>query len=108
MLKIIVNSGNNVAVDKAQVESISTTVRERLGRFEDRLTQVEAYIADENAAKEGGNDKRCMLEARPNGMDPLHVTVHADTVDQAVHSATHKLERMLDDSFSRLETIHGR
>lgn len=139
MLKIIVNSSNNIEIGESQKQEISTVIEHQLSRFSDRLTRVEAYIEDENGPKVGrtaskprvgqfsdrlsptealaaeqdgpkigGMDKRCMLEARPEGMQTLNVTVHAATVNEAVKSASHKLEKMIDNAFQRLESIQSR
>lgn len=104
MLTIIVNSSNNIDIGETKKQEISAVIERRLGRFADRLTRIEAHIGDETGPKSVGMDKRCMLEARPEGMHTLNVTEHAATVDQAVSSATHKLERMIDDTFQRLES----
>ena len=139
MLKIIVNSSNNIEIGESQIQELSAVIENRLSRFSDRLTRVEAYIEDENGPKVGrtsskprvghfsdrltsveahvaeqdgprigGMDKRCMLEARPEGMQSLNVTVHAATVDEAVKSASHKLAKMIDSAFQRLESIQSR
>lgn len=139
MLKIIVNSSNNIEIGESQKQEISAVIEHRLSRFSDRLTRVEAYIEDENGPKVGrtsskprvgefsdrlnsveahiaeqdgprigGMDKRCMLEARPEGMQSLNVTVHEATVDKAVNSASKKLEKMIDSAFQRLESIQSR
>jgi ribosome-associated translation inhibitor RaiA len=105
MLNILVNSSNNIDVGEALSLEIAETIEKRLGRFSGRLTRVEAHIGDENGPKSSGMDKRCMLEARPEGMQPLNVTEHGATVQAAVKSAAQKLERMIDDVFQRLADL---
>lgn len=102
MLQIIINSDNYINLNEDKIEALSQIVGDRLGRFKERLTRVVAHIADENAGKGGQDDIRCMLEARPEGMDTLNVTAHASDVNAAVRAACDKLERLLDDTFARL------
>ncbi len=59
------------------------------------------HLNDENSHKKGQNDKRCMLEARMEGRQPVAVTNNADTNEQAVKGALDKLT-------ASLETIIGR
>jgi hypothetical protein len=43
-----------------------------------------------------------MLEARLEGRQPVAVTEHAETMEQAVHGAAHKLVHLLDSTLGRL------
>jgi hypothetical protein len=42
------------------------------------------------------------MEARFEGRQPIAVTSHAATLDQAVAGATNKLKRFLDDTLEQL------
>ena len=96
-----------VQVNFAHVDSsdaLEEHVRERIdagiGRFADRVTRVEAHLADQNADKHGSDDKRVRLEARPAGRDPLMVEATGDDFYKTVADAVGKLRRVLE---SRLE-----
>lgn len=81
-------------------------LRSTIGRFEDRITRVEVHISDVNGhRKSGPADKRCMLEARPNGMDPIVVESTTDEYVTAVSDAAGKLRRALT---TRLEKAEAR
>lgn len=109
MLKIIINSDSNLDIDAPAMGEIESEIEGRLGRFQDKLTRVVVHLRDENAAKTSGqNDKRCMLEARPEGMKPINVSHNAPSVREAVNQGTRKLERLLDDTFARLHDPKGR
>jgi hypothetical protein len=109
MIKVIINSDSNLDIDLRAAESIEANILKRIGRFEERLTRVVAHLRDENAHKSGGqNDKRCMLEARPEGMNAINVSHNAPTVSEAVDHATRKLEPLLDDTFERLAVSKAR
>lgn len=109
MLKIIINSDSNLDIDAPAIGGLESDIEGRLGRFGERLTRVVVHLRDENAHKTAGqNDKRCMLEARPEGMNTINVSHSAPSVGEAVNHATRKLERLLDDTFARLHDPKGR
>lgn len=101
---IQVNSDNNITVNERLSAYISDTVSDSLSRFDEQVTRVEVQLSDENGDKAGKDDKRCMLEARLAGMQPVAVTAHSDTIEQALHDAIHKLIAALDKAVGRLQT----
>ncbi len=76
-------------------------MRERLARFEERLTRLEIHVRDENARKGGGDDKACTIEARIAGSRPIGVTGHAATVDDAARKAAATLAQRLERHFGK-------
>jgi ribosome-associated translation inhibitor RaiA len=101
-MQIQVNSGNSVAVDDDLIKTAESVARRNLARFEERLTRLEIHVNDLNSHKGGAQDKRCQIEARPAGMDPVSASHDADTIDAAIRGASQKLERLLDTVFGRL------
>lgn len=98
------NTDNNIAGSERQNAYFSTTISEALNRFSNHITRLEVHITDENGHKEGKDDQRCMIEARLEGMQPLAVTHHADTIEYAVKGAVDKLKASLDTAIGRLKT----
>lgn len=92
-------------------ESLAHWIQEetvsRLSRFREHITRVEVFLTDEDAGKSGNNDKRCRLEARPAGRQPVTVTADADKLADAFTSAADKLVRALDHDLGRAKD-HGR
>lgn len=87
-------------------DTLETHVRDALeatiGRFSERLTRVEVHFSDLNGPdKSGPNDKRCRLEARPRGMDPLLVESVKNSFYDAADDAAGKLRRMLSSRLDR-------
>ena len=76
-------------------------VTDVLGHLTARITRVEVHLSDEHGAKHGAEDKRCVMEARPQGLHPTAVTHHAATVHQAVDGAADKLKRALEHAIGR-------
>ncbi|MEL7188335.1 MAG: HPF/RaiA family ribosome-associated protein [Pseudomonadota bacterium] len=93
------NSDSSVMGTENVAERIEAMMRDKMARFEDRLTRLEVHVSDENAHKGGADDKTCMVEARPRGGRPIGVTEHAGDVDTAARRAANtmvqRLERVL-------------
>ncbi|WP_163029081.1 HPF/RaiA family ribosome-associated protein, partial [Pseudomonas viridiflava] len=81
---------------------VKATVEVTLERHLEDLTRVEVHLSDENGGKSGPKDKRCKMEARPKGHQPISVSHDADSLTQAVEGATTKLEHALEHLFGKL------
>ena len=97
---IQIHTDNQVGSNGERAAEIEERVRERLGRFEERLTHVAIHVSDVNGPR-GGNDLRCTLEARASGLQPVAVTENGATVDRAILGAANKAARALDHSLGR-------
>lgn len=106
-MQIQVNTGGNVNVSSGMIRHIEAELESALSRYRDQITRVVVHLGDENAAKSGGADKRCMLEARPAGRQPVVVTHHAASIGEACSGAVNKLEALLDNSYGRLNNRKG-
>lgn len=104
-MQIQVNTDNTIEGRERLIEQVEAIVSEGLSRFSDRLSRVEIHLSDVNGNR-GGNDKHCVLEARPNGMGPLVTTDQADTVDKVVRATTRKMVSSLDTTFGKLGVSH--
>jgi hypothetical protein len=83
------NSDNHVHGDTGVEARIQSLVEARLCNVQHRLSRVEVHVGEINGPR-GGIDKRCAVELRPNGLDPVTATETADTVEQAAAGATDK------------------
>ena len=101
-MQIQVHCDTHIKNDVRLEEWVKTTVVERLDLFEEDITRVDVFLSDENGGKSGPNDKRCKMEARPKGHQPLIVTEDADSVDRAVEGAAEKLQHALEHLFGKL------
>ncbi len=98
---IIQINAPNVAVPTEFQEFIEKRVGEVLKPFSQQLTRLEVHLKDQ-AANKGGVDKRCLLEARPRGLDPIAVDCVAASETDAVRKALDKLKKALDHRFGRM------
>jgi ribosome-associated translation inhibitor RaiA len=101
-LFVQINTDNQIKSDAEANERLEQRIRQKLRRFEKRLTHVELHVSDLNATK-GGNDKRVSLEVRPTGHEPLAVHADAQRIEDAVTAAAEKAARALDHALGRLE-----
>jgi hypothetical protein len=100
-MKIQVNSDNTIAVDASLIRFVEGQVRRVLGRFSIRLTRVEIHLSDVDNTKRGQPDKRCLIEARPAGTQPLSTRAQATNLEYAVSRALGKMGRSLTTFFGR-------
>ena len=97
------NTDSSVMGTENVAERIEAQLRQRLGRFAERLTRLEVHVGDENARKGGGDDKRCTIEARPRGGEPVTVTAYAGDVDAAAREAGSKMATLLERHFGKAD-----
>jgi|SRR5665213_178260 len=102
MMTIQLNTDNNVNVHEAFRTKLDDLLSEDLSRFSEHITRLEVHLSDENGHKQGPNDKRCMLEARLEGRQPIAVTERANSYENAVKGAVEKLKASLNTIVGRL------
>jgi ribosome-associated translation inhibitor RaiA len=103
-MKVQVNTSNDIENKEALERWGSEYLNESLARYDQDITSIEVQITDENhAAKGGGVDKRCMMEARVNGAAPIAVTNYAADQNLAFRGAAEKLAHALDHRFGKLD-----
>jgi ribosome-associated translation inhibitor RaiA len=100
-VKIQVNTGRNVDGEEPWAQDVESTVAAALARFREQITRVEVHVSDLNSHKFGAADKRCVIEARLAGLQPIAASDEAATVEQAIQGAAGKLARRLDSTLGR-------
>ena len=100
-MQVQFNSDSSVMGTENVAERIEAQLREKIGRFEDKLTRLEIHVRDENGSKGGGDDKVCVLEARVSGGAPVTVTAKSGDVDGAARAAGTKLAKLLRRKFGK-------
>jgi hypothetical protein len=102
-MQIQVNTGNGMENKETLERWADQYLNEALERFREEITRVVVMLSDENSCKKGAADKRCMLEARLAGHEPLAVNHHGETQDEAFRGATQKLIHMLEHTLGKLD-----
>ena len=104
---IQINTDNQIESDGARDARMEEQIRQRLSRFEERITDIQVHVSDVNGPRGGSEDLKCTLEARINGLQPVAVSEHGATVDRAILGATKKAARALDHQLGRLADSKG-
>lgn len=94
-MRIQINTDHNIPGREALVERLSKDVASALANVSKRVTRVEIHLSDENSERGAQGDKRCAMEARLNGRQPIAVTEHASSLDLAAQGACRKLTKMI-------------
>jgi len=105
-MQIQINTDANIEGREKLAAHVHGVVEHALGRFRERITRVEVHLSDENGEKSGADDKRCVMEARLEGRQPIAVTHRAATLHEAVKDAAEKLERSIDSTLERAQSHH--
>ena len=100
-MTIQLNTDKNLTIHQEYEDKIKAAINDGLTRFDDLITRVEVHFTDENGSKDGLEDKRCLLEARISGKEPIAVTNLGSNYDLALNGAISKLK-------SKLETVAGK
>ena len=104
---IQIHADNQIPSDNDRDTRLEEQIRQRLARFEDRITDVEVHVSDVNGSKGGNGDLRCSLEARVSGIQPIAVVEEGSDVDRAVIGAAKKAVRALDHQLGKLSDRRG-
>lgn len=98
---IQVNTDRHIDGHETLATQVHGAVESALRRFSDHITRVEVHLSDENGKKSGQYDKRCMMEARLEGRQPLAVTHEAATLEQAIDGAAERLTHLVENTLGR-------
>jgi hypothetical protein len=101
-MKIQIHAHSSIQRREQMAQDAGAVVQSALGHLAERITRVEIHLGDENSEKGGEHDKRCTMEARLNGRQPVAVRHVAGTIDQAIGGAADKLKHSLDHTLGRL------
>ncbi len=107
-MQVQINTDHNVEGHEALADHISGVVKSALSSLSDHITRVEVHLTDESGHKDTQNDKRCMMEARLEGRQPIAVTHHATTLHEAIDGAAGKLTRLVESTVGRLQDQRNR
>ena len=107
-MQIQVNSNNSIDTGESFERWANTELHESFSRFKDDITRIEVHMSDENGDKISADHKRCMMEARLAGHQPIAVNHHAETQDEAFRGAARKLLNALDHSLGKIKDQHHR
>src|SRR5664279_5705681 len=99
---IQLNAGKDLNIHESFGEKLKDLLTVGLKHFSEHITRLEVHLSDENGTKKGVNDKRCILETRIEGRQPIAVTADAHTHEELVKAAMDKLKTSLDTIIGKM------
>ncbi len=102
---IQVNTGPKIHGSEGLIAEVTAIVQDSLARFSAQVTRVEVHLTEETGRLGGEHDKRCVMEARLEGHQPLAVTQHSPSSEDAIRGAAEKLERLIEHTTGRLREL---
>ena len=103
---IQVNTDHNVEGNRSFADYVEEILVGSLSRFSDQVTRVEVYLSDERGEKQGGvEQKRCLLEARVAGMEPVSVCEQGGGLHEVLTGSVAKMTHLLESRLARLERV---
>lgn len=103
-MEILINTDHNIEGTAQMRVYFQEQIETQFERFREHLSRIEVKISDENGDKKSENDKRCVLEARIKGMQPIAVTSFGNTVEKAFNTAADKMKTSLDSTIGKLRS----
>ena len=93
------------SLEQWATEEINT----KLARLKEHVVRVEVFLTGVDAMKTtGGPGKKCVLETRANGRQPLAVNAEAEKVKDAFNAALEKLRRAVETDLDKVRDKNGR
>ena len=107
-MQVQTHTDNHINGDETLRGYVCEAVEHALARYEDRITRVEVFLADEHSPDKsrGEDDKRCVMEVRLRGLKPMSVRNHDTTVRESFEGAAVKLQHLIEKSLGRLDHRH--
>lgn len=99
-MQVQVNTDKNITNSEGFTEDIVREIRSKLSKYSSRLTAVNVFLSDENSGKGGSDDKKCSIEARPEGLAPVAATHNAGSVGDSLKGAIQKIDRVIAKALS--------
>lgn len=102
-MQIQVNTGSGIDNSDSLQRWASEHLTDTLDRFQQDITRIEVQLTGENSGRAGTADKRCMMEARLAGHQPVAVNHHGESQDEAFRGAARKLLNALDHTLGKVK-----
>lgn len=107
-MQIQLNSDKHIVGSPELQARVESMLRQELKHLANDITRIEVHLNDENGLKGGASDKRCQLEARVAGMQPVSAQHHAPSVELAINGAAEQLGRALRSALDKTRNSHHR
>jgi hypothetical protein len=105
-MNIEINTDHNKDSNIAFVAKLKALLVKILENYSSEITLLEVHLTDENGKKEGIEDKKCLLEAHVEKMNPIVSRYYAKTYEQSLIGSIEKLKASLDTKIGKLHNRH--
>jgi ribosome-associated translation inhibitor RaiA len=95
-MHIQINTDRSIHGHDTYLAKVHDRIEGALERFSPQITRVEVHLTDQNGTKAGTDDKRCVIEVRPEHHQPVAVTHQASTAEEAVDGAVSKIVSVME------------
>ena len=102
-MDIQISTGNHLEGGEKFSDYVSGVVTHAFSHFSNQLSHVDVHFSDQNSSKVGTMDKRCLIEVRITGRKSTAVSSDADTLEEALFSATEKMKNAIESSLGKAE-----
>jgi ribosomal subunit interface protein len=102
-MTIQINTDNHIEGKEELNTYITNLFNEKLARFDSHLTRIEVHLSDENGGKAGADDKKCSIEARLEGFEPLFASAQSDEMSKAIHEGLQKIKRAIEHQLDKIK-----
>lgn len=82
-------------------QRVEEEVTAALDDWENRITRVEVHLHDEDGPKHSDDDKRCVMEVRLAGLDPMVVEHSSGDMYGSIQQAASKLRKVVKRAIDR-------
>lgn len=100
-MEIFINTDSSIQGREAFADRLGADIAKMLERVAEHITRIEVHLSVEGD-KHGHDNKRCLMEARMEGRQPIAVTEHSQSIDKSVHGACEKMRRLIDTTMGRI------
>ena len=108
-MQVQVHTNDKIQGGESLAQWVQQEVSTKLARFKESITRVEVFFSDsDGASKSGAQDKRCVIEARPAGRQPIAANAESAKVADALTAALDKLLRGLEADQGRVRDKNSR
>jgi ribosome-associated translation inhibitor RaiA len=101
-MQVQVHADSSVPRNTILTHTVEAAVQNAVIRWTPRITRVEVHLSDITRHKGGADDKRCLIEARLAGLQPIAVKHQAGTLQEAIEGAADKLRKTVESTLGRL------
>ncbi len=103
-MQIQINTDNTIERHEPLTRHVESVVGDALSRFSAHITRVVVHLSETNDSKSSSGDHRCVMEARIEGHPPIAAIDHAASLHQAIHGASEKLKRSIENTLGRMQS----